>query len=240
MKSLTNYIKANKLSLISLSEKLIVCHQQVDEKLVVNKKYDPCTYHPKTPEELREIIFDKYNKLGPGTKQDPIDFNDIDVKYLDALCYSNEIIPTGVFSNIEFEYIDVSYWDVSNIKNMDSVFAHCKKLKEIELSHWDVSNVEDMNSVFAHCNSLEKIDLSEWDVSKVKNMQGMFYNCKKLTKLNISDWDVSNVEVMELMFNNCKKLKEINLSNWDISNAERINFMFAGCKEEIIPDWYKE
>ena len=41
MKSLTNYIKANKLSLISLSEKLIVYHQQVDEKLVVNKKYDP-------------------------------------------------------------------------------------------------------------------------------------------------------------------------------------------------------
>jgi len=39
MKTLSNYIKANKLPLISLSEKLVVFHPQIDEKLIVNKEY---------------------------------------------------------------------------------------------------------------------------------------------------------------------------------------------------------
>lgn len=219
MKSLTNYL---------------------NEKLLVTKNYmkREYKYHPNTAEELREIILDRYKKEGSGTKNNPIDFNDIDVKHLDTLCYPNGITPLGVFENTEFEYIDLLDWDVSNVKDMRVVFMGCKKLKKIELSYWDVSNVENMNSTFAVCNSLEEIDLSKWDVSKVKNMQDMFYECEKLTKLDISKWNVSNVEVMELMFSNCKKLKEIDISNWDISNAERINFMFYGCKKEIIPDWY--
>ncbi len=214
----------------------------LNEKLLVTKNYNKreYKYHPNTAEELREIILDRYKKEGPGTKNNPIDFNDIDVKHLDALCYPNGITPIGIFEDTEFEYIDLLDWDVSNVKDMRAVFMGSKKLKEIGLSCWDVSKVEDMNSAFADCNSLQELDLSKWDVSKVKNMQGMFYDCRKLTKLDISKWNVSNVKVMELMFGNCKKLKEIDISNWDISNAERRDFMFTGCKNknEIIPDWY--
>ena len=65
MKSLTNYI---------------------NEKLIVNKNYKPYTYAPKSFDELRKIIEDRYDELGPGTKQDPIDFNDIDVSNLDSFC----------------------------------------------------------------------------------------------------------------------------------------------------------
>lgn len=50
MKGLRNYIKSDKSFFISLSEKLIICHQQVDEKLVINKNYK------NSSDELNEIL----------------------------------------------------------------------------------------------------------------------------------------------------------------------------------------
>ena len=99
MKSLTNYI---------------------NEKLIVNKNYKPYTYAPKSFDELRKIIEDRYDKLGPGTEQNPIDFNDIDVSNIDSFYNCNE--NKGIFSRTDFKYIDISYWDVSNIKYMSYMF----------------------------------------------------------------------------------------------------------------------
>ena len=53
MKTLRNYI----------AEKLIIYHQQVDEKLVINKNYiDGYNYYPKDRDELKTIIREHYNK----------------------------------------------------------------------------------------------------------------------------------------------------------------------------------
>ena len=63
----------------------------ISEILVVNKDYkDPYTCEPKIFEELRKIIEDRYKKFGPGTKQKPIDFNDVDVSNIDSF-YDNNI-----------------------------------------------------------------------------------------------------------------------------------------------------
>ena len=63
----------------------------LNEKLVINKDYnDPYTCVPKTFDELRKVIEDRYNKFGPGTKQKPIDFNDVDVSNIDSF-YDNNI-----------------------------------------------------------------------------------------------------------------------------------------------------
>ena len=57
----------------------------LNEKLVINKDYkNPYTCAPKSWLELRKIITDRYDKLGPGTKQKPIDFNDVDVSNIDS------------------------------------------------------------------------------------------------------------------------------------------------------------
>ena len=65
-----------------ISEKLIIIPLQVNEKLVVNKDYMKYNYNPKTPDELIEIIKERYGDLGPGTKDEPIDFNDIGVSQI--------------------------------------------------------------------------------------------------------------------------------------------------------------
>ena len=193
MKTLTKY----------LNEKLIIIFpSQVDEKLVINKDYnDPYTCVPKSSDELRKIIEDRYDKLGPGTKDMPIDFNDVDVSNIDSFCDKNN---TGIFERTKFEYIDISDWNVSNVKDMSYMFCRCEQLKSVgDISDWNVSNVKDMSYMFDKCKNLKSIgDLSNWNVSNVEDMSRMFLSCEQLKSVgDLSNWNVLNVEDMFHMFN---------------------------------------
>ena len=176
-------------------------NQYIKEKLIINKNYRDNKIVVKSFDELRKIIVDRYNKLGPGTKQNPIDFNDIDVSNIDSF-YDNK--NKGIFQNTKFKYIDISEWDVSNVKSMCQMFHCCKELESVgDISKWDVSKVTDMCGMFYKCKELESVrDISKWDVSKVMYMSYMFCYCNSFNQ-DISNWDVSSVTNMEYMFNNC-------------------------------------
>ena len=150
-------------------------NQYIKEKLIVNKNYKDASISPKSFDELKEIIDDRDDKLGPGTKENPIDFNDIDVSHIRSFC--NDVGNGGIFDNTFFKYIDISGWDVSNVTNMSCMFFNCQLLKSVgDLSGWDVSNVTDMSFMFKFCENLNQ-DLSSWDVSRVTNKYEIFYNC---------------------------------------------------------------
>ena len=149
-------------------------NQYIKEKLIINKDYRDNTIVVKSFDELRKIIEDRYDKLGAGTKQNPIDFNDIDVSNLQYF-YNNE--DKGIFEYTKFKYIDISDWDVSNIKSMRGMFFMCKELKSVgDISEWDVSNVTSMTSMFDGCILFNQ-DLSKWNVSKVRWYSYMFDGC---------------------------------------------------------------
>ena len=139
-------------------------NQYIKEKLIINKDYRDNTIVVKSFDELRKIIEDRYEKLGPGTEQNPIDFNDIDVSNIISFCNDND---KGIFENTYFKYIDISNWDVSNIKSMRHMFYECDELKSVgDLSDWDVSEVTNMSSMFLACEQLESIgDTSHLDIS---------------------------------------------------------------------------
>ena len=209
-------------------------NQYIQEKLIINKDYrDIKMYHPKSFDELRKIIKDRYDKLGPGTEQDPVDFNDIDVSNLDSFCSNN----TGIFEETKFRYIDISDWDISNVKSMRRMFFRCKDLKSVgNISDWDVSNIKSMRGMFYGCDELESVvDISKWDVSNVTDMSFMFNDCKKFNQ-DISKWDVSNVTNMYCMFDECKSFNQ-DLSCWNVSNVIEMDDMFYNCsiKEEYKP-----
>ena len=150
-------------------------NQYIKEKLIINKDYnDGKIYRPKSFDELRKIIEDRYDKLGAGTKRNPIDFNDIDVSNLDSFCGDND---KGIFEKTKFKYIDISSWDVSNVTNMTRMFCWCKELESIgDISKWDVSKVNSMIHMFFDCKKFNQ-DISNWDVSNVMGRVGMFYGC---------------------------------------------------------------
>ena len=169
------------------------------EYLIINKDYRDVGISPKSFYELRNIIEDRYDKLGTGTKQNPIDFNDINVSNIDSFYDKNK---GGIFGNTKFKYIDISYWDVSNATNMSYMFCMCKELESVgNISGWDVSNVTNMIGMFYESRSFNQ-DISSWDVSNVTSMSFMFYGCESFNK-DISIWDVSKVGYNRLMFTNC-------------------------------------
>ena len=175
-------------------------NQYIKEKLIINKNYvDANIVTPKSFDELRKIIEDRYDKLGPGTKQNPIDFNDIDVSNLNSFFNDND---KGIFENTYFKYIDISGWDVSEVTDMNRMFYMCKELKSVG-------------------------DISKWDVSNVTDMSSMFYGCTYFNQ-NISSWDVSNVIGMSYMFAWCESFNQ-DLSNWNVSKVRFRGGAFTGC-----------
>ena len=208
-------------------------NQYIQEKLIINKDYHDNMIVVKSFNELRKIIEDRYKKLGPGTEQDPVDFNDIDVSNLDSFCNDD----VGIFEETKFKYIDISAWDVSNVKSMRYMFFSCKELKSVvDISGWNVSNVTNMNHMFFRCKSFNQ-DISKWDVSSITDMNGMFCGCKSFNQ-DLSSWDVSSVTDMSHMFQDCKNFNK-DIHDWDVSNVKHFkhrSFMFDNCP---IKDEYK-
>ena len=176
-------------------------NQYIQEKLIINKDYHDTKIVVKSSDELRKIIEQRYKEYGPGTKRNPIDFNDIDVSNIDSFC---DKLDLGIFNDMNFKYIDISDWDVSNVTNMNGMFFMCKELKSVgDISKWNVSKVTDMNSMFNGCNELEFVgDISKWNVSNVTNMGHMFNSCNNFNQ-DISNWNVSKVMFKYRMFYNC-------------------------------------
>ena len=114
--------------------------------------------------------------------------------------------------------------DTSRITNMSSLFSGFNQ--NVDISCWDVSNVRDMTYMFYNCTSFN-CDLSRWDVSNVTNMTSMFHNCYSFNS-DLSKWNTGNVTCMISMFHKCAKFNS-DLSEWDVSNVEDISLMFFGC-----------
>ena len=175
---------------------------------IVKKKLDKFidseySYHPKTKDELIEDI----NELLDSNKYN---FNCIDTSAITDM------------SNL-FSAIDIRY-----------------QYDDIDISNWDVSNVTNMNSMFYSYYNFN-CDLSKWDVSKVEDMSDMFNNCGNFEGKGLENWDVSNVKYMDKMFSYCVNFTGKGLENWNIRNVTRMNDIFEKCTSlKNKPSWYKE
>ena len=113
-------------------------------------------YHPKTKEELKDLIEELIKKRGIKA-----DLNDIDVSQITSMRY--------LFQESKFNG-DISKWDVRGVRKMDHMFAYSEFNGDI--SNWNVSNVRDMSWMFYKSQFNGKI--SRWNVSEVQNVDYMF------------------------------------------------------------------
>ena len=156
----------------------------ITEKILINKNSKiPYNYHPKTKEELKDIIKQRIESEG-----NECDLNDINT--------SNITDMSNLFAFSDFN-CDISKWNVSNVTNMEGMFV--KSTFTGDISNWVVSNVTNMKYMFMH--SAFDGDISNWNVSNVKNMRSMFLYSK--FNSDISNWDVSNVIDKSYIFDNC-------------------------------------
>ena len=132
----------------------------ITEKILINKNSKIVyKYHPKTKDELKDIIKQKIESEG-----NECDLNDIDT--------SNITNMSWLFYRSGFNG-DISKWNVSNVTNMTGMFIRSEFNGDI--SKWNVSNVEDMQGMFLR--STFNGDISNWDVSNVKFKSRMFKDC---------------------------------------------------------------
>ena len=138
-------------------------NKYIQERLHINKDTgnNHYNYHPKTKDELLELINQLIEERG-----NEADLNDIDTSEITDMSY--------MFNYSKFNG-DISKWDVSNVKNMQEMFYNSKFTGENgDISKWDVSNVKNMWHMFRY--SEFNVDISNWDVSNVKDMSFMFTN----------------------------------------------------------------
>ena len=154
-----------------------------------------------TNEELKNRIRKLYKEQGEGEI--------LDVSSLTKLikCDDFSYLFKGFYKVKHI--IGLEDWDVSNVKNMDSIFWDCTHFNS-DLSKWDVSGVKNMMFMFLGCENFNS-DLSKWDVSNVENMYDMFWGCKNFNS-DLSKWNVSSVRDMHDMFDGCDSLK--NKPSW--------------------------
>ena len=152
-----------------------------------------------------------------------VDFGNFEINETTTYMYSMFINCPSLSS------LDVSNWDISNIRSMNSMFEYCSSLSSLNLSNWDTSNVMMMGSMFSGCSSLSSLDVSNWNTSNVTYMGHMFNGCSSLSSLNVSNWDTSNVTDMIAMFRKCSSLTTLDVSNWDTSNVANMGWMFLDC-----------
>ena len=107
----------------------------INEKLIINKNTKINEYHPKTKDELQDIV----NKL-IKERGNEANLNDIDTSEITDM---SKLFYASKFNG------DISEWDVSNVTNMYKMFTRSKFTGENgDLSKWNVSNVEKNFAMF--------------------------------------------------------------------------------------------
>ncbi|WP_347938489.1 BspA family leucine-rich repeat surface protein [Mycoplasma feriruminatoris] len=129
---------------------------------------------------------------------------------------------------------NVKNWDVSNIKDMQSMFDDAKIFNQ-DLDKWNTSNVTDMSFMFRGANAFNG-KVSNWNTSNVSTMTEMFREAKNFNqdintkiikdknKYSLS-WNVSNVTKMQAMFEDATNFNS-ELHNWNTSKVTVMRDMF--------------
>ena len=113
------------------------------ERLHINKDIDSYNYHPKTSDELKELVDKLIEERGYEA-----DLNDIDTSEITDM--------SKLFFNSMFNG-NISEWDVSNVKNMRDMFCRSEFTGENgDISKWDVSNAKNNMYYMFSKSPLEK------------------------------------------------------------------------------------
>ena len=155
-----------------------------------------------------------------------------------------DILDTSNTTNMSYMFfksygllsIDVSSFNVSNVKTMEYMFGSDNKSYGMKLTsitfgeNFNTSNVTSFFAMFRFCMSLPEVDISMFDTSSAKDLSRLFDRCNSLMQVDVSGFDTKTVENMSTMFQRCYALKTLDLSGWDTSNCEDMSYMFNDCK----------
>ena len=129
-----------------------------------------------------------------------------------------------------FEKLERIDWnnviDTSEVISMRKTFMSCYHLEKIDLSSWDVRNVKYLSCFFSTCKHLKEVKCFRLDIPKLEDTSWMFTNCRSIVSIDFSDLTAPLLTSCEGMFYACHSLKAVNLANLKTPNCLKIEEMF--------------
>ena len=141
--------------------------------------------------------------------------------------------------------LDLTLYNAKNITNIRRCFGRVLYLKYLDVSNWNVENVKGMGGTFMQAplegmtDSSKIMDLSAWRLPNVGNINDLFSKepddtlnifgnfLNKVTHLNLSGWGMQSCTNIKAAFYGCQYLKELNLSGWQFTDGNIKNY--DGC-----------
>lgn len=180
------------------------------------------------------------------------------IKNIGMLDTQNVLNMSSMFAYSAIENLDLSGWNVSQVKYITSLFNGCSSLASVNMNNWDTSAIQNASFVFYKCSSLKSVDLTNWRLENAETLEALFYDCPNLTYVgdwsdwgvsskmtnlrllfykcpqvtsigDLSGWDVSSVTTFKSTFNGAAGLTSLNLKNWNPSSATNMEEMFRDC-----------
>ena len=159
-----------------------------------------------------------------GTVPNPIAIDPIDLSKLNT---SNVTEMLAMFYGSYVPTLDVSNFDMRNVKNIWTMFARLKNVTTLDVSHFQTPRLNWMDAAFTDSSRITSLDLSSWNTSEAKSMASLFAGMSSLSSLNISNFNTGNVTTMEHMFHGAKSLTSLDLSHFDTSKVKYMGYMFS-------------
>lgn len=190
----------------------------------------------------KRVILKKVKKLGDGIYTVPnfVDeiapgaFNEYIGDRLRVISNNKKIAKLdGVFSDTKVEVLDLTDFDVTNIKSMTYAFSGSMARIMGFSSTFEYAEIKDMSCAFKGCKNIKYLDIQLWNVREVTDMHEMFKNCIRLATLNLINWSIYKAVNMEGMFANCVSMEEVLMPQVSLNVMERtvrLNDLLAGCK----------
>ena len=148
-----------------------------------------------------------------------------DYTFLETIDTKEVVSAVSLFENSSIETIDLSKWNVSNLVDIEKMFALCQNLLYANLSNWNVKNIENTHHMFYFCSRMKSVTLSWQCNSSIKNMNGMFKDCSSLKAIDISCFGSYTHGDIREFFMNCDNLTTIEglALNADVSDRFLLN-----------------
>ena len=171
----------------------------INEKLKINKnsKVDKIQVH--TFIELKNLIYDEYKSQN---QPKVLDLTHIDISDPNI----DNLVNLFEFDDIKINNVDVSNWDVSNIRSFKETFS-CMKNFDCDLSKWNVSNGEYFEGMFIDCNKFDGKFLENWDMSNARDIQFMLARCYSIKdNVDFTNWfeQLDSISLKKQLYNDLK------------------------------------
>ena len=103
-------------------------------------------------------------------------------------------------------------WNTGKVTDMAYMFYGCSRLCRsgtLDLSGWDVSNVKNMTNLFSN-TTFREIKLDGWDTSNVTSLDSMFYNSRTvqtIPAIDVSSYTTTNGSQYNSPISYCEALR---------------------------------